>query len=757
MANDERDPNQDRNQLEVRPLAEPPPEQARDADDERAGATSPGRSPSSRGARRSASDASATDALAAAASRVFGEPLETVSYQLRVHDGPDPGWHVRRVHLREAISEPYALMVDLITDDVDLETDELLGADVELELTRNTFARRVPGIVERVDFLDVASDRLEVRLHVVPAFRLLEHHVDTRIFQDKSVPDILAEVLEPALAQYGRKLDRSKLGGTYLVRDYCVQYGESDLAFANRLMEEEGIAYLFEPEGGDDGDGGAEVLVLLDQNPDEANADYPEMEGDILDQIPIITDRPETADCESLRYLEWFRPERPTKLSTRRYNWKRPDPKKPPVAEQQREAKRQRVREIYAPDPRRRIVDYQGRDSYRGTRPEDDEEPLTLHRFEILTRDLAWGTGASNVTCLRAGGVFEIAEHPHDGVSYQRLLVTRAIHVGDCPDREMGATSDGIRYENKFECIPAATPFRARELTPKPRIHGPQTALVTGPAGEEIHTDVHGRIKVSFHWDRIQPQDDGSSCWVRVAQMWAGPGWGTWFLPRIGMEVVVEFLDGNPDRPLVTGCVYNGRNQTPYPLPEDKTKSTLKSNSSVGGDGFNELRFEDAKGKEEIFIHAQRDQNERVLSNRTRLVKGNEWITIEGNTMVKIDGHPVHGEAQGIVQGRETKIDGHEILETTHTVHVRAPERIVLEVPGSSIVLEPGSITLTAGDGASIRLDQDILAMSKERSTMELSKGIVIDTAASMELQGGDVTVIGETEVVVRGGVIRLN
>jgi type VI secretion system secreted protein VgrG len=207
-------------------------------------------------------------------------------------------------------------------------------------------------------------------------------------------------------------------------------------------------------------------------------------------------------------------------------------------------------------------------------------------------------------------------------------------------------------------------------------VFGLQTATVTGPQGEEIHTDVHGRVKVLFHWDRLSAHDDSSSCWVRVAQMWAGPGWGTWFLPRIGMEVVVDFLDGNPDRPLVVGCVYNGRNGTPYPLPDEKTKSTIKTNSSVGGEGFNEIRFEDAKGAEEIFIHAQRDQNERVLNNRTRLVKGNEWVNVEGNKKVQIDGSPVHGDPQGIVQGRETRIDGHEILEYPFT-----PDRMSLARP----------------------------------------------------------------------------
>lgn len=741
----------ERNSLDVRELAESEVLERVGDDVERvAGAARRGAAAAQRAAQMASGLAGG---LGSALGEVFGRPLEPVSYELKVRGGPDAVWHVRRVHFVEAISEPYELSVDLLVDDPYLETDDLLGADAELEYTRNTFARRILGVVERVDFLGVASDRLSVRLHIVPAFKLLVQQVDTRIFQDKAVPEILQEVLEPALAQYGRKLDRSKLDAKYLVRDYCVQYGESDFAFACRLMEEEGIAYMFEPEGED---GGVETLVLLDQE-GEANADFPEIEGDTRPQIPIIKDRAETADCESLRYLEWYRPEQVTKLSTRRFNWKRPDPSAPPSAEQEREDARGRTREVYVPDARRRIEDYQKKDSYRGTKAEYDEEPLTMRRFQMFTESQARGQGASNVTCLRAGGVFEIAEHPHAGVSFTRMLVTRAVHFGDCPDREMGADGGGARYQNTFECIPATTAFRPMEAMPKPRVFGPQTATVTGPKGEEIHTDVHGRIKVSFHWDRVLPQDEGSSCWVRVAQMWAGPGWGTWFLPRIGMEVVVEFLDGNPDRPLVVGCVYNGRNGTPYPLPDEKTKSTIKSNSSVGGEGYNEIRFEDAKGAEEIFVHAQRDQNEVVLRNHTRQVGGNEWVSIGGNHKVQINGAPVHGDAEGVVKGRETKIDGHEILETTKTVHVKAPERIVLEVPGSSIVIEPGSITLTAGDGASIRLDEDLLAMSKARSSLVLSEDILANTDASMVLDSGDAKITGEAQVMIKGGKIYLN
>jgi len=215
----------------------------------------------------------------------------------------------------------------------------------------------------------------------------------------------------------------------------------------------------------------------------------------------------------------------------------------------------------------------------------------------------------------------------------------------------------------------ASAPLRPAIKTPRPRIYGPQTAIVTGPEGEEIHTDLHGRVKVFFHWDRLSSHDETSSCWVRVAQAWSGPNWGTWFLPRIGMEVVVEFLDGNPDRPLITGCVYNGANGTPYSLPEDKTKSTIKSNSSPGGDGFNELRFEDAKGSEEIFFHAQKDHNEVVLNDRTQNVGRDRTIfighnhqeTILNDKTILVEGH--HGET--ILKDMTLLIEGYRSCSIT--------------------------------------------------------------------------------------------
>jgi type VI secretion system secreted protein VgrG len=217
---------------------------------------------------------------------------------------------------------------------------------------------------------------------------------------------------------------------------------------------------------------------------------------------------------------------------------------------------------------------------------------------------------------------------------------------------------------NRFECIPLAVEWRPARRWPKPRITSMQTATVVGPSGEEIHTDIHGRIKVQFHWDRENPANETSSCWVRVQQAWAGGGWGFWWVPRIGMEVVVQFVDGDPDRPLVTGSVYNATNELPYPLPDEKTKSTIKSNSSLGGGGSNEFRFEDKAGSEQIYAHAQKDYNEVVEHDHNTLVHNCQTNTVDVDQTQTIGANQTE-----TVHNQVMTVDGNR------TVHVKTRSR----------------------------------------------------------------------------------
>src|SRR3990172_8263092 len=225
--------------------------------------------------------------------------------------------------------------------------------------------------------------------------------------------------------------------------------------------------------------------------------------------------------------------------------------------------------------------------------------------------------------------------------------------------RQGYATEDTISefsYVNSFKCIPFDVPYRPPRRTPKPVVEGVQSAIVVGPSGEEIYTDEHGRVKVQFHWDREGKKDDKSSCWIRVSQLWAGTGWGAMYIPRIGQEVIIDFLEGDPDCPIIIGRVYHGINKPPYELPGEKTKSTIKSDSSKGGSGSNELRFEDKKGNEEIYIHAQKDQNILVEAAETHTVGADRTVHVKGHFKETIDS----GEDRTVTAGSKETIAGGE-------------------------------------------------------------------------------------------------
>jgi type VI secretion system secreted protein VgrG len=678
------------------------------------------------------------------------DPIPTVDYAFDVQGGPNPDWKVRRFHLTEGISQPYELVVDLLTEDTGVDPQALLGASARLDIERGDLVRHVAGVVHRVDYVGVNVDRkLALRLYVVPALRLLGQVVGSRIFQDQTVPEILETVLAEGLAPFEREADLSGLSTSpdeYPKRDYCVQYRETVLDFVSRLMEEDGIAYAFRVEGD------KEVLVLVDQSSGDPNSAYPEAEvidPDGSGMVPIITDRPDLADRDSLRYFDFIQPLRPNQVVVRSFNWKAFAPAEEPLETAVPAEPPTPARRIYVDSPARKIVDEQAgadpKSSFDGTAI-DEPKLEAQRRFELYGSQTQLGRGRSNCTGFQAGTRFTIDDRSFTLVEPLPLLITHLSHHGEAPGVETSDAADGARYENAFECIPVGNAYRPPRTTPPPRIHGPQTATVTGTDGEEIHTDVHGRIKVRFHWDEHHPLDDTASCWVRVAQMWAGPGWGTWWLPRVGMEVVVEFLDGNPDRPLVTGCVYNSANPPPYPLPDEKTKSTIKSNSSKGGDGFNEFRFEDAKGSEQVFLHAQKDLSEVILNDmstsvghdqslsvgndRSKSIKGYETITVNKDRMTTIDG----SETIHIKGSLDMKVDGgsnagkaadpaalgvgmsvtgeynikasskftvtvgaSKLVMDTSTIALMTSSQMTLTVGGSSITLVPGQITVASG------------------------------------------------------------
>ncbi|MCY1080848.1 type VI secretion system Vgr family protein [Archangium lansingense] len=530
----------------------------------------------------------------------------------------------------ETLSQPYSVDV-LLAPPPDVEVDEkaLLGqkALLTVQLGDGT-ARFFNGIVSRVVRWDAnqGPERQRIRVTVVPLLWTLRHTRKSRIFQELTVPDIVHKVLNEAMVEH-----KLSLNGEYAPREYCVQYRESDLDFVSRLLEEEGIFYYFEHT--EDG----HKMVLND-----ASLTCAAMAGE---SKLVFRERSKmVAEQESVHEFAARLEVQPGAVTLRDFDFMRPS------------LDLTTATEADGGEPALEIYDYPARygDSHVG-------KAFAKVRMEELRARTELVTGASNCRRLVPGHTFDLDEHSVTSLNRGYLPVS-VRHTGRQPEvlTVDQTEQDGQEgYRNEFLCIPAQVPYRPPRATPRPTIAGAQTAIVVGPSGEEIHTDPHGRIKVQFHWDREGKNNDKSSCWIRVSQAWAGPGWGALYLPRIGHEVVVEFLEGDPDRPIVTGSVYNGQNPAPISLPDSKTKSTLRSSSSPGGNGFNELRIEDSAGEEEIYLHAQKDFNIVIENDKTQLVGGNETLRVQKDRSRTIEGN----QSLNVKKNDDSVISGNQSLE----------------------------------------------------------------------------------------------
>ncbi|MCA9607608.1 MAG: type VI secretion system tip protein VgrG [Myxococcales bacterium] len=599
---------------------------------------------------------------------------------------------VRQVVIDERLDRPYRARVELAHHDIDADIAQYLGKDCILEIHRGANVRRLVGLVRHVrESEDQHNAQQNVLCEVVPAYHLLSLRRDTRIFQGMSAPDILQEVLSGGLSPYGRSVEL-RLEDTYEPREYCIQYEETDLDFADRLMQEEGISYVFTH------DGDQEVMVLRDRN-----AQHPDVASGALVQFQPHNQN--ILDVEPVHRFRLRHRSRITSVVARDWDWTKAGSMKV-EAEDRTTDPAGTDRESYEQGEGRSLTIT----GYSGTAyAKEDSTRQAQIRREMHVRDAITGAGTGSVIQFAPGTVFELTGHEVAGCD-GRYLITAVQHISLPPG---GVDTDGTTpeaYHNRFECIPLDTVYRPTRRTPKPRIPSIQTAMVTGPAGEEIHVDEHGRIKVQFFWDRQNPADETSSCWVRVEQPWAGPSWGFWYVPRIGMEVVVHFVDGDPDRPLVSGCVYDGANALPYPLPDEKTKSTIKSNSSLGGGGFNELRYEDLAGSEQIYTHAQKDYNEVVEHdhntlvhndqtntvdvNQTQTIHNNQTEQVDVDQTMTIDGNRtvvVEGDYSETVLGTETRTVTGAVTETFDATETRTVTGDLTETLEANETIDIGS------------------------------------------------------------------
>ncbi|MFO0653166.1 MAG: type VI secretion system tip protein TssI/VgrG [Polyangiales bacterium] len=645
-------------------------------------------------------------------------PLPKVRFKFNA-ESDSHVWRIVSLHAREAVSELYSVALELACDDLGADPDALLGDKCEALIIRDDHERAWRGFVHRVEHRGVAQGHVVCRAHLVPALYGMSQRVDSYIFQDMTVPQILAVVLAEGLSPYGRTYTIDKLSRDYPVREYCAQHRESDLEFVMRLMADEGIAFWF------DHTGDAEVMVLSDHK--EAHTAITTMDGQ-----PVLIQGPEagTAAAERVRHFELAHSLESTSAVVRDFDWTQPRlgiPGNGLSAEDRGTDLRGRDREVYEYPAPLTIGDY-AKPQY-GAHDQVAQAAVRHERFRSLEGRF---TGDGEVTVFNPGQTFELTGHRVSGFD-RKYLLTRVEHFGFAPEQLTAdvtpAEAQRERYRNTFECLDAGVVFRPTRTARRPVISGAQTATVVGPAGEEIYTDEHGRIKVQFHWDRVGARDEHSSCWLRVSQTWAGSGWGFMFIPRIGMEVVVTFLEGNPDRPLVTGCVYNGENTPSYTLPDDKTRSWIRTNSSHTTGGYNELRFEDLAGSEEIYLRAEKDFNEYVKHDHTTTVDNDQTNTVHGSQTETVDGNQtltVHTNRTKTIDGNESihikgqqniTIDGGGSggddpppapgagLFVTGEYTVEATSKITLKVGGSTIVIDAGSITCTSGGNSVMKLD----------------------------------------------------
>lgn len=520
----------------------------------------------------------------------------------------------------EGISTLFQIRVQVVSRNDQLDLEQILSQHTSLEIFPIEFggSRFFNGIVSRVEQGKSIGRFTFYTLTIVPQLYTLTLGKDFRIYQNETVENIIKDVF--SRNSIPSDTYEFTLSNPHPERVYCVQFGETDFHFISRLMEEEGIFYYFEHRAS------SHKLVISDS----ATVHHPLADGSALEF------REESHQSAPVSRFNIARQTVVGGLHIRDFDFKRP------------------VLELVGPAnegeaARCEVYEYPG-----GFQEPEYGNHLAQIRLEAYQCRARQANGASNHQMLTPGYLFHLAGHDRSEFNIEYLLLS-VKHSGKQPQiLEEFSNREHGHYGNSFVAIPSLIQYRPRRRHKKPRIQGVQTAIVVGPPGEEIHTDEFGRIKVQFHWDRLGIHDDNSSCWIRVSQSSAGARWGSMFIPRIGQEVIIDFINGDPDNPIVTGCVYHGTNRPPYELPAEKTKSTIKTNSTSGGGGSNEIRFEDKAGEEEIYIHGQKDLDILVENDKTQEIKGSETASIGGDRRKTIHGD----QFETVKKNQETSIEG---------------------------------------------------------------------------------------------------
>ena len=588
----------------------------------------------------------------------------------------------------ETLGKPFSYQLTMLSEDVNLDPNKIVGKNVTFmfELQGKKEWRPFNGYVSRFwasSPQKIGTEKGEVREYmatVVPWLWFLGKTTDCRIFQNKTIPDIIDKIF----AEYGvSNYTLDKLSNNYPEQEYCVQYRETDLNFVTRLMQEAGIAYYTEHKNGE------HIIHLTD---------------DTSDFQPCAENAVEyhSGSRANDHIFSWEKSTRfPSgKYTQRAFNFTKPSSDLTTKANGLSKISETSNYEIY---------DYPG-EYYENS----DGKNETKIRMEEMEVDENTFRGSSHCRSFFTGGTFKLDKYVVKEEAKKEFLIT-SINIY-AEDRSHTTAEFAVQdFSNTFTCIPKSVPFRPKRSATKPRITGVQTAIVTGPAADEIYVDKYGRVTVQFHWDREGDSNENSSCWIRVAQNWAGKNWGIVFHPRVGQEVIVDFIEGDPDRPIITGRVYNGEQGLPYDCPANKNQSGIKSRSTKDGGtaNFNELRFDDTLGSEHVYFHAEKDYQQHVENDSN--------VTIENNLTSVIG----NNEKRTVGKNRTTDVGSND------TINV-----------GSNMTIEAGSsITFKTG-GASIKMS---------------SSGDITISGTNVKVQGTKTDVIGSAMVAIKGGVVKIN
>jgi type VI secretion system secreted protein VgrG len=639
----------------------------------------------------------------------------------------------------DSLNELFNLTADVEAVKSGIDLRKLLGtnATIRIEDFDTGHKRFLNGMIVRVSQTALKGNQRTFQLTIAPNIWMLTRTVDCRIYQDKTVPAIIEDVLKRA----GISDFTVNLRSAYKPWEYCVQYRESNLAFITRLMEQEGIFYFFKHENG------RNTMELVD-DPGALSVLSPNTK---LAYEPLPSGTANEDGITDWRLDSGIEPE---KVTLADFNFKRP-------TQETNGTHKLTIDDVLKGSE---VFDYPGEFEETGDGP--DYAKIRSQAFESHQEIYA---GATEFRGILTGYRFTLIDPEgvlHESTAQEYSIIEVNLR-GVVESSESG--SSGHHFSCGFKAIPAKRHFRAHRITPKPVIAGPQTATVTGPNGEEIHCDDHGRVKVKFHWDRHGPKDDKSSCWVRVQQAQAGLGRGNIYVPRITDEVIVEFLEGDPDRPIITGSVYNGVNKPPFELPKNNMQMGYKSISTPGGGGFNEFSMNDTAGKELINIHAQydmtttvqHDQTDTINNNRTTTIKVDDKETIQGKQEVAITGNQtvkVDGNQSNTVKGNlEEKVNGNTTQSTIGDVKVTAVGKGEISTTGNLKVASNGgqlesfaATNYMISSGVKCEISSTMIKLSASGNTIELGP-------AGIKISGLMIDISAMAITTIKGALVKVN